>query len=37
MKVVCTWDLPIPASKTPLFDRLDEETAADADMGDTKK
>jgi hypothetical protein len=30
MKVVCTWDLPIPASKTPLFDDLPEEKPGDS-------
>ena len=31
MKVVCTWDLLIPPSKTPLFDDLPEEKSADSD------
>ena len=31
MKVVCTWDLPIPPSKTPLFDDLPDEKSADPD------
>jgi predicted nucleic acid-binding protein len=37
LKVVCTWDLPIPASKTPLFDDLPDEKAADDDKRRPKK
>jgi hypothetical protein len=37
MKVVCTWDLPIPPSKTPLFDDLPDEKSADPDKRGLKK
>ena len=37
LRVVCTWDSPIPASKTPLFDDLPEGIGADDDMDDSKK
>lgn len=37
LRVVCTWDLPIPASKTPLFDNLPDEKAPDADERGPKK
>jgi hypothetical protein len=35
MKVIATWDLPVPESKTPLFDGLP-EIAADPDDGKKK-
>lgn len=37
LRVVCTWDLPIPASKTPLFDDLPAEEIAGADRNGPKK
>jgi predicted nucleic acid-binding protein len=37
MKVVCTWDLPIPPSKTPLFDDLPDEKSADPDKRGPQK
>jgi hypothetical protein len=33
LKVVCTWELPVPPSKTPLFDGLPD----DADQGEIGK
>jgi predicted nucleic acid-binding protein len=30
LKVVCTWNLPVPPSKTPLFDDLPDEGPGDA-------
>jgi hypothetical protein len=35
MKVIATWDLPVPESKTPLFDGPP-EIAADPDDGKKK-
>lgn len=37
LKVVCTWDLPIPPSKAPLFDDLPDEKAPKADRHGPKK
>jgi predicted nucleic acid-binding protein len=37
LRAVCTWDLPIPASKTPLFDNLPDEKARNADKRQPKK
>jgi predicted nucleic acid-binding protein len=37
MKVVCTWDLLIPPSKTPLFDDLPDEKSADSDKRGPQK